>query len=125
MSDQPSGLGTPEACENISPGYAFFAYPGFAFRSKNRTPKVVRGAVLIDAPFHPGVPHKRSRLISNQPSGLCTPEACENTSPRIRVLHIPGILTTPWLARGGTEGAVHAHAAVLLRDSSYVREEDR
>ena len=43
MSDQPSGLGTPEACENISPGYAFFAYPGYECRNKTRTPEVVRG----------------------------------------------------------------------------------
>src|SRR5438132_12461500 len=40
---QPFGLATPEACKNISPGYAFFAYPGQTFPGDNRTPKVVRG----------------------------------------------------------------------------------
>jgi hypothetical protein len=38
------GLATPEACKYISPGYAFFAYPGKTFVRENRTPKVVRGA---------------------------------------------------------------------------------
>jgi len=40
---QPFGLATPEACKNISPGYALFAYPGKTFRGENRTPKMVRG----------------------------------------------------------------------------------
>src|SRR5437867_6258511 len=42
-SMQPSGLATPEACKRISPGYAFFAYPGKTSRAQTRTPKVVRG----------------------------------------------------------------------------------
>ena len=33
-SVQPSGLATPEACEYISPGYAFFAYPGKTFNAR-------------------------------------------------------------------------------------------
>jgi len=31
-SVQPFGLATPEACKYISPGYAFFAYPGKKFQ---------------------------------------------------------------------------------------------
>ena len=44
---QPFGLATPEACKNISPGYAFFAYPGKTFPRENRTPKVVRGLAFL------------------------------------------------------------------------------
>jgi len=40
---QPSGLATPEACKDISPGYAFFAYPGKTISRENRTPVGVRG----------------------------------------------------------------------------------
>jgi hypothetical protein len=40
---QPSGLATPEACKKISPGYAFFAYPGYTVANEKRTPKAVRG----------------------------------------------------------------------------------
>ena len=47
ISVQPSGLGTPEACKNISPGYAFFAYPGKTFTAENRTPEVVRGLASL------------------------------------------------------------------------------
>jgi hypothetical protein len=43
-SHQPSGLAAPEACLEISAGYAFFAYPGYKVAGENRTPKVVRGA---------------------------------------------------------------------------------
>jgi hypothetical protein len=43
MSNQPSGLSTPEACKKISPGYAFFAYPGYHVARENRAPKAVRG----------------------------------------------------------------------------------
>ena len=43
MSIQPSGLATPEACKYISPGYAFFAYPGEKCCGDDRTPEVVRG----------------------------------------------------------------------------------
>src|SRR5437867_5489269 len=42
-SVQPFGLATPEACKNISPGYAFFAYPGKTFPSENRIPEAMRG----------------------------------------------------------------------------------
>src|SRR5262249_28964968 len=40
---QPFGLRTPEACKNISPGYASFAYPGWKFPRDERTPEAVRG----------------------------------------------------------------------------------
>src|SRR5205085_11864449 len=33
-SVQPFGLATPEACKYISPGYAFFAYPGKRFTAR-------------------------------------------------------------------------------------------
>ena len=46
---QPSGLATPEACKEISPGYAFFAYPEYKVTSENRTPKAVRGACPVPA----------------------------------------------------------------------------
>ena len=46
FSLQSFGLATPEACKNISPGYAFFAYPGKTFPGENRTPEVVRGLDL-------------------------------------------------------------------------------
>jgi len=39
---QPFGLATPEACKDIGPGYAFFAYPGKTFPVGNRTPEAVR-----------------------------------------------------------------------------------
>src|SRR5438876_6524856 len=44
---QPFGLATPEACTYISPGYAFFAYPGKTFTGENRTPEVVRGLASL------------------------------------------------------------------------------
>ena len=44
---QPFGLATPEACKYISPGYAFFAYPGKTFPGENRTPEVVRGLAFL------------------------------------------------------------------------------
>src|SRR5258707_13300655 len=47
MSRQPSGLRTPEACTYISPGHAFFAYPGKTFPCENRTLKVVRGLASL------------------------------------------------------------------------------
>jgi len=46
ISMQAFGLATPEACKYISPGYAFFAYRGKTFVRENRTPKVVRGALV-------------------------------------------------------------------------------
>jgi vitamin B12 transporter len=51
ISMQPSGLATPEACKEISPGYAFFAYPGYKVLGENLTPKAVRGNVLFAIVF--------------------------------------------------------------------------
>ena len=42
---QPFGLATPEACKYISPGYAFFAYPGKRFNARNRTPEVCEDSI--------------------------------------------------------------------------------
>src|SRR5438093_12639404 len=47
LSRQPSGLRTPEACKYLSPGYAFFAYPGIRLAGKNRTPTAVRGVATL------------------------------------------------------------------------------
>src|SRR5262245_46678112 len=45
MSLQPFRAVTPEACLEICPGHAFFAYSGQTFSDEKRTPKRVRGVV--------------------------------------------------------------------------------
>ncbi len=52
-SFQPSGLFTPEAWSNISPGYASFAYPGLPLHFTIRTPQGCEDGVRLDERGNP------------------------------------------------------------------------